>query len=77
MDVVLAEGFKQKDHPKIEDHCTACNSGLICKHEELLALVSDEFLPIPVSQFDLEDAAGVADFLLNWLENAREFDIKT
>jgi molybdopterin molybdotransferase len=70
LDLVLAEGFKQGGHPKIEIHRAAAGqvSGkLLCEPGELIALVTDEPLANDVSQFDLDDAAGVADFLLAWL----------
>jgi molybdopterin molybdotransferase len=69
VDLVLAEGFKQGDYPKIEIHRSGHpRSGvLLGEAGELLALVTDEPLICDVPQFRLEDAAGVADFLLAWL----------
>jgi molybdopterin-guanine dinucleotide biosynthesis protein B len=69
VDLVLAEGFKQGDYPKIEIHRSghACSGVLLGEAGELLALVTDEPLSCDVPQFSLEDAAGVADFLLAWL----------
>jgi molybdopterin molybdotransferase len=68
LDLVLAEGFKQGSYPKIEIHRAAAgHAELLCKPGELAALVTDEPCATSVAQFDLEDAAGVADFLLDWL----------
>ena len=67
LDLVLAEGFKRGDYPKIEVHRAAYNVGLRCRPDELLALVTDEALPYDVPQFDLEDVTGMTDFLLAWL----------
>jgi molybdopterin-guanine dinucleotide biosynthesis protein B len=74
VDLVLAEGFKHGNHPKIEvcraAHNARTASGspqLLCRPEELLAVVSDRPVEVDVPQFGLEDAAGVADFLVGWL----------
>lgn len=68
LDLVLAEGFKQGNYPKIEIHRAAAgHAELLCKPGELVALVTDEPRATNVPQFDLEDAVGVADLLLAWL----------
>ena len=74
MDVVLAEGFKQGGHPKIEV-CRAASAArtaaglpqLLCRPDDLLAVVSDCPVGVDVPRFDLDDAEGVADFLVAWL----------
>jgi molybdopterin-guanine dinucleotide biosynthesis protein MobB len=69
LDLVLAEGFKQGNYPKIEVHRAASgHTKLLGEPGELVALVTDEPWPTDVPQFDLEDASGVADFLLAWLD---------
>jgi molybdopterin-guanine dinucleotide biosynthesis protein B len=73
VDLVLAEGFKDSRHPKVEV-CRAAaaapagNGGpaLQCRPDELLAVVSDCRVDVPVPTFDLEDAAGMANFLADW-----------
>jgi molybdopterin-guanine dinucleotide biosynthesis protein MobB len=75
VDLVLAEGFKQRHFPKIELHRAAGpGSGVsLCEPGELLAVVSDVPLDNAAPRFDLEDAPGVADFLVAWLAGgARE-----
>jgi hypothetical protein len=67
LDLILAEGFKQGNYPKIEIHRSAHKAELLCEPGDLLAMVSDEPLACNLPQFDLEDAAAVADFLLAWL----------
>jgi molybdopterin-guanine dinucleotide biosynthesis protein MobB len=78
VDLVLAEGFKQGNYPKIEVHRAAHPQPgqLLCEAGELLALVTDEPLSSEVSQFDLEDAPGVADFLLAWLGSSNQSDAR-
>ncbi len=76
VDLVLAEGFKRGNYPKIEIHRAAhpLAGQLLCDPGELLALVTDEPLSSSAPQFDLEDAAGVADFLLAWLSRSSKSD---
>ena len=70
-DLVLTEGFKQGSYPKIEVHRASLNRALLCEPAELIALVSDENLDIPVPQFRLDDASSVANLLVNWLRGNR------
>lgn len=67
LDLVLVEGYKRGDYPKVEVHRAACHPDLLCTPEELLALVTDEPYPAPVPQFGLEDVEGVAGLLEQWL----------
>lgn len=67
VDLVLVEGYKRGNYPKIEVHRAACHAELLCAPEELLALVTDEPYPAPVPQFDLDDLEGVVDFMVGWL----------
>jgi molybdopterin-guanine dinucleotide biosynthesis protein B len=73
-DLVLAEGFKHSRYPKIEICRAACATytaagfpQLQCAPDDLLAVVSDCPVEVDVPRFDLEDAAGVAEHLLDWL----------
>lgn len=66
VDLVLVEGFKRAGHPKIEARRAATAQDLIAEGDpSIVALASDvalEGLDRPV--FDLDDVAGIADFLL-------------
>lgn len=64
VDIIIVEGYKRSDKPKIEIHRTAHSRELLCSSEELLALVSDADWNIGVPVFDLDDAAGVAELLV-------------
>lgn len=68
VDLVVAEGFKRGDYPKIEIHRAARSTELLCEPDELVALVTDEPVTYDAPQFALDDAAGVADFLIAWLQ---------
>ena len=68
MDIVLTEGYKRGRYPKIEVHRAARSLELLCTPAELLLLVTDEPLDLPTPQFGLDDAAGVATWLADWLQ---------
>lgn len=63
VDLVLTEGYKKGDKPKIEVSRRARSQELLCREEELLALVTDQPFALDVPQFDLEDVAGLADLI--------------
>jgi molybdopterin-guanine dinucleotide biosynthesis protein B len=63
VDIVITEGYKRGDKPKIELFREAVASELICDERELIAVVTDYRFPVHVPQFDLDDASGVADLL--------------
>ncbi len=69
VDLVLTEGYKSGDKPKIEVSRKVIAEGeLLCTDEELLAVVSDHTHNVSVPQFDLEDAEGVAALLADYLK---------
>lgn len=67
MDIVLTEGFKKSDLPKIEVHRRERSASLICRDEEhdptLIAVASDRELQLDVPAFNLNDATGIATFI--------------
>lgn len=65
VDIILVEGYKRSDKPKIEIHRSAHSAELLSAPEELLALVSDGDWQIGVPLFDLDDACGVATLLVD------------
>jgi molybdopterin-guanine dinucleotide biosynthesis protein MobB len=68
VDIVLTEGFKQGDLPKIEVNRSERSSTLICRGEShdptLIAIASDAKLEVDVPLFDLNDATGIARFIV-------------
>jgi molybdopterin-guanine dinucleotide biosynthesis protein B len=62
-DIVIIEGFKKSDAPKIEVHRKALGKGLVCTQNDLVAIATDEKLDIPVAQYDLADIIGIADLI--------------
>lgn len=62
-DIVLTEGYKRADKPKIEVSRRARSGELICTADELVAVASDQRFDIDVPQFDLDDATGLVDLI--------------
>jgi molybdopterin-guanine dinucleotide biosynthesis protein len=64
VDLVITEGFKKQDAPKIEVSRRARSSELVCAVDELLGITSDQTFPAyPVPQFALDDYRGLADLV--------------
>jgi len=61
-DIILAEGFKQDDAPKIEVHRKEVGPPLT-SIRKLIAIVTDEPLETKTRQFSLQDVKGLADLL--------------
>lgn len=62
VDIIIAEGFKGADRPKIEVFRSEVHETLITPTDQLLAVASDvKHDGIPT--FDLDDAAGLVNFL--------------
>lgn len=67
VDMVLLEGYKQADHPKIEIFREEVHSELVCPGDKnLIAFVTNTTLDTDVPQFPLHDIAGLADFLIGY-----------
>lgn len=69
-DLVLTEGYKRGDFPKIEVYRAERSDELLCEFDEMIALVTDTEWDTDVPQFSLGDAEGVADLLAAWLTSA-------
>jgi len=61
-DIILAEGFKQDNAPKIEVHRREVGPPLSVV-KKLIAMATDEPLETKVRQFSLQDIKGLADLL--------------
>jgi len=61
-DIILAEGFKHGDAPKIEVHRRQ-NGPALTGVKKLFAIATDEPLDTKVRQFTLEDVKGIADLI--------------
>jgi len=71
-DIILAEGFKHDDAPKIEVHRRAVGAPLSTL-KKLIATATDEPLQNKTRQFSMEDIKGIADLLeKGFIEPQRE-----
>ena len=61
-DIILVEGYKRSDLPKIEIH-QAQNGPCLEGLKKLMAMVTDEPVEKKVRQFSFDDVKGVADLL--------------
>ena len=66
--LVLVEGWKMSDLPRIEVHRPALDRPLLCREERydphLVAVASDAPVAVDVPVLDLNDPAAVLDFIL-------------
>lgn len=67
-DVVIVEGWKHHAIPKIEVHRKLADKPLLFTEDaHVVAVATDEHLATPLPQFGLDDAAGVAAFIVSHL----------
>ncbi len=67
-DLVIIEGYKAAAIPKIEVHRRASQAPLLHPDDpHVVAVVTDEELDTPLPQIDLDDAPGVARFIVKFL----------
>jgi len=71
-DLIMTEGFKSSDFPKIEVHRREQGEGLITDPERLLAVVTDEPLDVNVPQFSPNDRTKITDLIENVLLSNKE-----
>ena len=65
VDLVLVEGYKRDTHHKIEAHRAETGNPLIATEDSTIrAVASDTDLTLDRPVFDLNDTAGIADFIL-------------
>lgn len=71
-DLILLEGGKHSPWPKLELVRAGNSTQSVCDPATLLALVTDTTLCLPgIPTLSLNDPAGVADFLMKYLERGR------
>jgi molybdopterin-guanine dinucleotide biosynthesis protein B len=75
VDIVITEGYKRGDRPKIEVTRQERGTELLCDADELVGLMTDHAVDMPVPQYALDDARGVVDLLEElYLQNASEVE---
>lgn len=63
IDLVLVEGYKRSEYPKIEVHRAALGSDLLVPEDNLTAIVTDSQRASSIPCFRTNDPQGLADFL--------------
>ncbi|MEJ2210783.1 MAG: molybdopterin-guanine dinucleotide biosynthesis protein B [Anaerolineae bacterium] len=63
VDLIITEGYKRGDKRKIEVSRAERSRELLCQPEELIAIMTDHPIDMPVPQFALDDATGLVDLL--------------
>ena len=66
VDLLLIEGFKSHPHPKLEIHRESEGKPLLCPGDpDIVAVATDRPIPgLALPQLDLNDPAGIAEFIL-------------
>ncbi len=72
VDLILAEGYKRENVARIEVSRAAQATELLSRADEVLAVVSDHATGLQVPHFGLDDAPGLAAFIIARLLPARE-----
>jgi molybdopterin-guanine dinucleotide biosynthesis protein B len=73
VDIVITEGYKRGRKPKIEVVRMERGTELLCEAEELIGIMTDYPIDMPVPQFALDDAVGVVNLLEElYLRDTRE-----
>jgi molybdopterin-guanine dinucleotide biosynthesis protein MobB len=76
VDIIITEGFKGADKPKIEVFRSRVSDKILTREQELIALVTDKHFDVNVPQFALDDACGVANLIVErFLSQPRGEDI--
>ncbi|MFA5536194.1 MAG: molybdopterin-guanine dinucleotide biosynthesis protein B [Bacillota bacterium] len=63
VDLILTEGYKSENKPKIEVFRSPRSEKLYSKKEDLIALATNKPFKIGVPEFSLEDSSGLADLI--------------
>ena len=72
VDIVLTEGYRWANTPKVEVVRAARSREPLCRSEELIALVTDLPLEMGVPRFGLEEVEALANLLERRFLNGRE-----
>ena len=67
VDILLIEGFKSHDYPKLEVHRPSTRKALLAYEDHtIIAVATDEQLDdLDVKQLDLNDIGQIADFIID------------
>lgn len=72
VDIIVTEGYKRNNKPKIEIFRKEAYTDLLCsKRDNLIAIATNSKHDINVPQFDINDAKGLVDFIEKKFLNKR------
>lgn len=72
-DLVLVEGYKQADIPKLEVHRASLGKPLLQPGDSnIVALAADAQIDCPVPRFDLDEPDSIAGFIIDYLDERHE-----
>jgi molybdopterin-guanine dinucleotide biosynthesis protein B len=66
VDLIITEGYKKSNNPKIEIHRRGVTGEIISKPEELLAIMTDEPLETDVACYDINDIRSALKVILDY-----------
>lgn len=69
IDIILTEGFKRSNKPKIEVFRLEVNNELLCEPGELLAIASDIHWELDVPCYYIDDAEGIVNEIIKYVKN--------
>jgi molybdopterin-guanine dinucleotide biosynthesis protein B len=73
VDLVITEGYKRGDKPKIEVTRRERGTELLCQADELIGIMTDYPVDMSVPQFALDDAGGLVRLLETlYLDDSKE-----
>ncbi|NLB32246.1 MAG: molybdopterin-guanine dinucleotide biosynthesis protein B [Tissierellia bacterium] len=71
VDLIITEGFKRQNKPKIEVFRSTAHSTLLCEPKELIAIASDIPWDLGVPCYHIDDAAGIAEEIINFMNKEK------
>jgi molybdopterin-guanine dinucleotide biosynthesis protein B len=74
VDIIISEGYKSADKPKIEVFRSGVSDKIVSQEQELVALVTDQHIDLGVPQFAPDDVSAVVDLLVEKFLGQEEAD---
>ena len=71
VDIVITEGYKKQNKPKIEVNRKEVGGELLCSPDELLCIVSDRKFDIGVKCFGLDEISAITDIIVEKIKAAK------
>jgi molybdopterin-guanine dinucleotide biosynthesis protein MobB len=72
VDLIITEGYKRENKPKIEVFRSAAHSTLLCEPHELIAIASDIPWDLGVPCYHIDDAKGIAEEIISFMEKQKD-----